>query len=209
MKKVLLVIAVTMLVFGLAGVSDAKMCGKGGGKGMGMGKGMDMGEHRMMDHLAGLGLNDQQKADIKAVHSRMKKEMIRKGAEIKVSRMELQDMLDRDQVDMKAVEAKIRQVEGLKTDLAMARIRSHEEVKAKLTPEQRKKFAALHEEGGMSCMMGRGGMGGGCGCRMMQHGDDDDHDDHDGHGRGGHEGHEGHGEGHQHHGGKDSGQKHH
>ncbi len=41
---------------------------------------------------------------------------------------------------MGAVEAKVKQTESLRTDLLMSHIRTLEEIKAKLTPEQRQKF---------------------------------------------------------------------
>ena len=68
----------------------------------------------------------------------------------------------KDPVDLKAAEAKLRQIEALKTDLHLGHIKTHEEVKAILTPEQKKKFNAMTTEMG-GCM--------GCGMGMMH-----DHD---------------------------------
>ncbi len=155
MKKLMVVSAVMMLLLVSAGFSYAMMCDKGMGGGMGMD-----GGHPMIEKMKSLGLDEKQTAEVKAVHLRVMKEMVKKRAEMQVARIELREILGMDPVDMKAAEAKIRQIEALRGDMQMMHIQAREEVKGKLSPEQRKKFEA------MMPMMMHDGMMGGCGCGM-------------------------------------------
>ncbi|HWR58547.1 MAG TPA: periplasmic heavy metal sensor [Thermodesulfovibrionales bacterium] len=108
------------------------------------GKNWDMGmrgaEHRMWVHLKDLGLDDNQKEAMKDIRSRAEKDAVKKKADLQLAGIDLRDILRKDPVDIKAAEAKLKQLEALRTDLHLARIMVMEEVKSKLTPEQRKKF---------------------------------------------------------------------
>jgi len=183
MKKLLAFIFSMVVLMGWFAVSDAAMCGKGMGhmdKGMGM-ECMHMGmaeEHPIMGKLMSLGLDEKQMAEIRDIHFAFKKDAIKKKADIEVAELELRGILGKDPVDLTAAEAKIKQIEALKADMEMQHIKSIEEIKGKLTPEQRKKFhlmmATMHMGGGMGMkggMMGgsMGMMGGKCGkCGMMK-----------------------------------------
>ncbi|MBI5640490.1 MAG: periplasmic heavy metal sensor [Nitrospirae bacterium] len=190
MKKVYVLLFASVLMLGWIAASEAKMHGKKMGKGRGMGMGMmamhdEGGMHQMMEHIMSLGLDGKQRQEIRTIHLQCKKETIRKKADIEVAEIELREILGKDAVDIKAAEAKVKQIEALKSDMKMLHIRTHEEIKARLTPEQRKKLAEMMEKmpmAGMGMMQGRGMMGGGMGmmggkcdkCRMMQGMDDDD-----------------------------------
>jgi len=61
---------------------------------------------------------------------------------------------------MGKVEAKLKEIEGLRTALRLNLIKAHEQAKSILTPEQRQKFERIHDRlHGMRGMMGEGGMG--------------------------------------------------
>ena len=62
-----------------------------------------------------------------------------------VAHIELKDLLDKDPVNMKAVEAKLKQIETIETGMYLSLIRARQEVKSKLAPEQRKKFKDMLE----------------------------------------------------------------
>jgi Spy/CpxP family protein refolding chaperone len=109
--------------------------------------------HPMWRHILNLGLDKKQKVEIKQIRSRVMKEMIKKSSDASVAEIELKDILDRDPVDMKAVEAKLKQIEATKTEMHLLFIRAREEVKSKLTPEQRKTFLEMPEMGPMSGRM--------------------------------------------------------
>ena len=111
--------------------------------GMGMIEGE--AEYPVWQHLMSLGLDEKQREAIKEIKSKVMKEMIKKNADGHIAGIELIDLLDKDIVDMKAVEAKLKQIETLKTEMQLSLIRAAEEAKSKLTPEQRKKFKEMRE----------------------------------------------------------------
>jgi Spy/CpxP family protein refolding chaperone len=181
MKKLPAFIFTMAFLMGLFAVSDAAMCGKGmdeksmmgGGTGM-MGDGMGMDrEHYMMRKMMSLGLDEKQMEEIKAIHLNSRKEAIRKKADLEIAEIELREIMAQDPVDLRAAEAKVKQIEALKVGMKMEHIKTMEEIKGKLTPEQKKKFHSMMTAhmGGMDMMGGGMGMmmGGKCGkCGMMR-----------------------------------------
>jgi len=149
------------------GMQEGGMMGGMGHQEMGMmhgmggmpGGGMKMDDdHPMWKHLMSLGLDDKQKDALKALRSKTMKDMVKKNADMQIAGIELKDLLDKDPVDMKAVEASMKKNGSLKTEMALAHIRAREEMKSLLTPDQRKKLKDMMEAGP------------GAGCGMM-HGD--------------------------------------
>lgn len=119
------------------------------GKGM-----MERGRH-MMRLLMKLDLDARQKEAIREIKSRVMKDTIKKRAELKVARVELGDILHKETVDLAAAEAKLKQMESLRTDIRLSHIKAMEEIKGKLTPEQRNKFKELlmkQKSGDHDCM---------------------------------------------------------
>lgn len=135
-----------------------------------MHQGMMGADHPMWKHLMGIGLDEKQQEAIKEIKGRLMKDTIKKRADEHIAGIEMKELLDKDPVDMKAVEAKLKQREAIETDIHLSHIKAMEEVKAKLTPDQRKKMKEMMEMGPM--MGGMGMMQGGCGMMggMMQHG---------------------------------------
>jgi len=183
MKRIVLM---GLVVFALAvlgiGTSDAQMCGCGkmggdmpmmGGmehKGMerdmkgdgmmGMMGMMDEG-HLMMKHVMSLDLDEKQKESIRDTKNRVMKETIKKKAEKQVAKIELKELLGKYAVDIKAVESKLKQIEGVRTDMELSHIKALESVKALLTDGQKMKLKEMAESWHMPC--------GDKGCCMMQH----------------------------------------
>jgi Spy/CpxP family protein refolding chaperone len=118
-------------------------------RGIEMMEAMPEAEHLMWRCLMDLGLDDKQNAEVKEIKSRVMKEMIKKRADEQIAHIELRDLLDKDSVDMKAIESKLKQIETVKTKMYLSLIKAREEVKSKLTPEQRKKFKETLEMGPM------------------------------------------------------------
>ena len=186
MKKIkgALLLVFLLVIFG-AGSSYAQMCGCMDKMGEGMQHGTRMGgemkhqgmegmggmrrdEHPMWRHLMGLGLDEKQKEAVKTIKSKEMKDMIRKRADKQIAKVELKEILARDPVDMKAAEAKLKQIEAIETDMRLSHIRTMEEVKALLTPDQKKKMKEMIEMGPMRGGMDmRGGMGTMQGCGKM------------------------------------------
>jgi Spy/CpxP family protein refolding chaperone len=129
---------------------------------------MHMGERGggMWMVFKGLDLNEQQRGEIRAIRSATMKEAIKKRADIKVARIELRELLQKDSVDMNAVEGKLKQIASLQTDLRLSMIKAMQEMKSKLTPEQRaklkenfRKHMVWKHEGRHGCICGKGKMG--------------------------------------------------
>jgi len=152
MKKLAAIVAAVSIVV-LAAFAYGEMGGHGMGSGMMGCCDMD-GQMMGTEHLKSLNLDEQQKALIGEIKSRMMKETIRRTADMRIVQIELKDLLSQDPVDMKAVEAKVKQLEMMKTEMHLSHIKAMEECKTKLTPEQRKKFIEMIETGPMMEGMG-------------------------------------------------------
>ncbi len=167
MKKIMMGVLMgffsLLLVAAVSQISYAEQCGCNGhlGKG-GMEESMPMMHHGgefMKNHpeamrllwrnLMAVGLDEKQKDAIKAIQSRVMKDTIKKRADIEVSGIELRELLRKDPVDMGAVEAKLKKTEAMRTDMHLTHIKAMVEIKAILTPEQRKKFKEGFEGGFM------------------------------------------------------------
>ncbi len=159
-KKLMIGIFAAMMVFAGAYAASAQMNGCPGGpadgvQGMppmpemhppaiGMMEGLGPGP-RMWRNLISLGLDDKQKEEIKAIKDKVMKETIMQEADLRIASIELKEILDDDPVDMKAVEARLQRMETVRTALRLSHIRAMEEIKSKLTPEQRKKLMAAQK----------------------------------------------------------------
>jgi Spy/CpxP family protein refolding chaperone len=93
--------------------------------------------HPFPMHIRGLNLDEKQMAALKEIENSVLKELIRKKADVQIAEIELQELLDKDIVDLKAVEAKLKQIAVLKTETQLIVIQSVEKMKAKLTARQR------------------------------------------------------------------------
>jgi Spy/CpxP family protein refolding chaperone len=176
MKKLVVVLAISsfLAIVAIAYAQGPDMMGEGSemehgmmgmlGKGSEMGPGM-MGEHHILGILMTLGLDEKQKDAVKEIVRKTMKETIKRRADLDIARIDLRDLLDKDSVNMNAVESKLKQIASLEADIHLSRIKAHEEIKSKLTPDQRKKLKEVMEHG---MMMGKMGMmqGKGC-CEMM------------------------------------------
>jgi Spy/CpxP family protein refolding chaperone len=153
---------------------------------------MAMGMHRPGQLIrmltTELQLSEDQARQLRPIVFQAIKGAIRQGADLRIAELELQELLESEPVDLAQVESTLKAVEGLRTTLRLNLIKTHEQGKAVLTPEQRKKLPQLHErlphmgfgrmgmleppeESGMGRMpmmpmMGPGGMGGMMGSGM-------------------------------------------
>lgn len=100
----------------------------------------------MLRHRDKLGLTADQVRHLERLRSDFQKESIRKEADLRVAEMDLKALRDTQSVDLVKVEAKVREIERLRGDLRLARIRTVERGKEQLTVEQRKKFQELLSE---------------------------------------------------------------
>ncbi len=108
--------------------------------------------------LASLGLDENQKKAVSDIRSRVAKDTVRKRADLQIARIDLRNILNKDKVDMAAVESNLKKTATLQTEIRLSHIKAWQEVKALLTPEQKKKLDELRAGPGAGRML-RGGMG--------------------------------------------------
>lgn len=97
----------------------------------------------MLRHRDQLGLSKDQVQGLERLRDSFQREVIRSEADLRIADMDLASLLNADPADLQKVEAKVREIERLKADLRLARIRTIEKGKALLTTEQRAKLNNL------------------------------------------------------------------
>jgi Spy/CpxP family protein refolding chaperone len=90
-----------------------------------------------------LGLSPQQVSSLQQMGMDAARAGIKRRADVQLARLDLMSLMRAEPVDMAKVEAKIRDIEKLKADGAIGRIRTNEAAKAQLTPDQREKLKTL------------------------------------------------------------------
>jgi len=100
----------------------------------------------MLRHRKELDLSAEQVRDLEQLRSEYERERIRSEAEIRIAEMDVERLLEAEPVDLGKVKEKLREIERLRADLRLARIRAIQEGKKLLSPEQRKKLEALLAE---------------------------------------------------------------
>ena len=93
-----------------------------------------------------LDLSAAQVKSLEQLRNDFQKESIRKDADLRVAEMDLNALLIVEKVDMAKVEAKVREIERMRTDLRIARIRTIQKGKDVLNADQRKKLQELLAE---------------------------------------------------------------
>jgi len=102
-----------------------------------------------MNKLMSLGLDEKQREAIKEIVRTTMKETFRKRADLSIARIDLKDLIDKDPINMKAVESKLNQIGSLEADIHLSHIKTLEAIKVKLTPDQRKKLNDMIDQGMM------------------------------------------------------------
>lgn len=97
----------------------------------------------MLSHRDELALTPAQVQTLERLRGDFQRDAIRRDAEIRVAEMDVAGLLEAEPVDMAKVETKVREAERLRADLRVARIRTIEEGKTQLTPEQRSKLVQI------------------------------------------------------------------
>ena len=124
------------------------------------------GEPFSMESYKGrLGLTDEQAEKFAKVRSDYRKETIKRQADLQIAGVELSELMNAKKVDLAQVEKKLRQIESLKTDLTLYRIKTLFKTKEFLNDEQ---FEKLKDQS--LRMMQHGLMGGGMSPGMMGQG---------------------------------------
>ena len=100
----------------------------------------------MLRNRERLGLTADQVKQLEQLRSDFAKESIRSEANLRIAEMDLTSLLEVQPVDMTKAEAKIREIERIRGDFRIARIRSVEKGKAHLSAEQRRKLQELQAD---------------------------------------------------------------
>jgi len=109
-----------------------------------------MGHRRMptyagiaLRHQAELGLNPQQVESLRKLQTDTMRAAIQRRADLQIAGLDLMTLRRADPVDMAKVEAKIRDMEKMRADGKIARLRADEQGKAQLTADQHAKLKGL------------------------------------------------------------------
>ena len=94
-------------------------------------------------HARDLSLTPEQVRSLETLRGDFQRAADLQTAELQRLELELQGLLGRKQIDLTQVEARIRRIEALRTELRLGRIRTVEKGKATLTPEQWRKLQPL------------------------------------------------------------------
>ncbi|NGZ07976.1 MAG: hypothetical protein CV088_01140 [Nitrospira sp. LK70] len=126
----------------------------------------------LLKHAKEIGLTPEQIDKLKALQLDFRRTEARLEADVKVAKLELHALAEDEQADLNAIQAKVEQLKKAEGACLFEAIKSKRSAMALLTPDQREKDRAHHEQmksdtrqgggmGGMMGGMGRGGMGGG------------------------------------------------
>lgn len=144
-KKILLAVAAvlaTVIVYAAVSLS----AGDKGGGGMGGGSGILARLGDLLDNpefIEQIGLTDAQVEKLKSLRSNTMKAQIRAEADIKILRLELDDLLDQDKPDLKKIDAKIDEIGKKETEMKKMMIHAMLDGKAVLTDEQLAKLKKM------------------------------------------------------------------
>jgi len=97
----------------------------------------------MLHHRTEIGLTPDQVTKLESLRDAFAHEAIRRDADIRIAELDLQGLLAAEPVDMAKVEAKVRQLAQLRADLRVARLKTIEQGKAILTPEQKTRLQSV------------------------------------------------------------------
>jgi Spy/CpxP family protein refolding chaperone len=124
----------------------------------------------LLKHVKEIGLTQEQIGKLKAMQLDFKRTEARLEADTKIAKLELHVLLEDEQADLTAIQAKVDQLKKAEGACLFAAVKSKRTAMALLTPDQREKDRAHREQmksedegqrGGGMGGMGRGGMGGG------------------------------------------------
>jgi Spy/CpxP family protein refolding chaperone len=158
---------------GMMGGHMCKMCG-----GHDQNKEDEHSSHdlkHLLKHGKEIGLTSEQISKLKTMQLDLSRAQARAEADIKVATLELHALVEDEQTDSAAIQAKVDQLKKAEGGILFTAIRSRRDAMAILTPEQREKAHAMRDKmmemmmggegqhtGGMSGMKGGGhGKGGG------------------------------------------------
>jgi hypothetical protein len=97
----------------------------------------------MLRNRSELGLSPAQIETLERLRADFQREATKREGDLRAAEKELAALIDAEQVDLGQIEVKVREIERQRTDLLLARIRTIEQGKQQLTPDQRSKLRIL------------------------------------------------------------------
>jgi hypothetical protein len=97
----------------------------------------------ILSHGQELGLTPEQLQKLQELRTTFDKEAVARGVAIRAAEADLKGLLEKDQWDLTAIEAKVQQLATLQGDLRFAGIKTLAAGEALLTPEQVQKLEAI------------------------------------------------------------------
>jgi len=125
-------------------VMDKMMPGKTRGCMM-MAEGMMKGQVDLAQMRKAIALSDEQVERLRAGQRPFQKETILTLASLKVAELDLADLLAADKADFGKVEAKLKEIEGMRTKVRLAHVKAALAVKGILSVEQLEKLQGMSE----------------------------------------------------------------
>lgn len=99
-------------------------------------------EHELfLDRIEDLGLSKDQVTKLKTIRSECRNDNVRKSAEDKIARLELKDLLDEQDWDLKTAEPLVRKAQTLEGDMLVRHLQAITAARKVLTAEQLQKAA--------------------------------------------------------------------
>ena len=99
----------------------------------------------LLKHQKDIGLTEEQVKKLKAIELDFDRGWIKSDAEIHVAERELLALVEDEKTDLSAIEAKVKQSGMLRVGLRIMAFKARHDALAVLTPEQREKGKAAHE----------------------------------------------------------------
>ncbi len=99
----------------------------------------------MLQHKAELKLTSEQIEKLEALRTDFRKEAIKKWSDLQIAEVELDTLLQKEPIDLAQVETKTKQIADLQADIRLARIKTLEQGKTLLSPEQRSELEKLSQ----------------------------------------------------------------
>jgi len=99
----------------------------------------------LLKHQKEIGLTEEQVKKLKAIELDFDRGRIKSDAEIQVAERELLALVEDEKTDLSAIEAKVKQSGMLEVGLRMLAFKARHDALGVLTPEQREKGKAAHE----------------------------------------------------------------
>jgi periplasmic protein CpxP/Spy len=99
----------------------------------------------LLKHQKDIGLTEEQVRKLKAIELDFDRGWIKSDAEIHVAERELLALVEDEKTDLSAIEAKVKQSGMLEVGLRMLAFKARHDALGVLTPEQREKGKAAHE----------------------------------------------------------------